>query len=116
VKKDDWIWVVIKGFGIYFLLWAISGFAGLLGSGAGLLLVHFFAKDSGSLASMTVDTTVRSMGIYIMQVSIFTASGIYFLLSGKLIFRLIAKGERRAKTWLTPQNSEPPGPAPEQPQ
>jgi hypothetical protein len=114
VKKDDWIWVVVKGFGIYFLLWAIGGFAGLLGNGAGLLLVHFFAKDSGSLADMTVDQTIRSMGIYIMQFLLFTAGGLYFLLSGKLIFRLIAKGETRAKAWLTPQNPEPPGPAPEQ--
>ena len=98
MNKEDWIWVAIKIFGIYLIVLSIINLPDVI---TNWWTVSPFGKveskyylSSGEECQFMADR-LRTIGISnliasIGKVVLFSAVGIYFVKSGKILFRIIS--------------------------
>ncbi len=102
MSKQDWIWVAIRIFGIYLLVMAITAVPAFVssfivlchtwGSEGWLSMVAGEGEAARTLARMVEGIAVTSFANcanYFLQVVLLGGIGLYFIRSGKLIFRWV---------------------------
>jgi len=101
MTKEEWIWVAIRIFGIYLVVLAIMAVPGILSSSFMAYNWYGYSPTFGSNSSDTAQI-IDKMGSKLFNVQLselvaglckvllFGGLGIYFLRSGKFVFRLIS--------------------------
>jgi predicted membrane protein len=99
MNKKDWIEIIIKGFGIYFIVLAIIAIPGLISGflAVPLYLYHAIPESGSEVPSYMKQlhlTLLTSSATSILRFIVYVFAAKYFLTGPKLIYRLIDKGNK----------------------
>jgi len=96
MKKQDWIWVAIRIFGIYLLVLAIVALPKVLGSSMILWMWSrgiFEIEMLNGAQSLIINTALKDLEVSVLTVFLFTGIGIYMIRGGGWLFRMICPPE-----------------------
>ena len=91
MTRQDWIWVAIRIFGIYLLILAITGIPASVSTGCSSYML-WRASGGGDIAGIWSTLWATRIPLLLGSVAgvvLYSVVGVYFLKSGRLVFRLV---------------------------
>ncbi|MEK6233403.1 MAG: hypothetical protein N2C14_01695 [Planctomycetales bacterium] len=98
MKKQDWIWVAIRIFGIYLLVLAVISLPKALSASMHLWIISsasgpFEIELLHEATRLLFLTAMQNLTVSLLTVVVFTGIGIYLIRGGGWLFRIVCPPE-----------------------
>ena len=95
MKRDDWLWLAIRVFGVYVVILAVTHLPNVLNSG---LMVYSFQSSHSVVSELgermrqeQYNAAFNALMASIFALVVLSAAGIYLLCDGKFFFRTMSQ-------------------------